>query len=105
MVFPIPGALESHLMAPMTWGGLTVYSPIKRFTRLAQLDGRVPNVGFIVIGGLGHMAIMISKAMGANTAFSRGNSEKEDAIKMGAHGFVATGEQKDILRNTTIISI
>jgi alcohol dehydrogenase (NADP+) len=94
MVFPIPDALESHLVAPMMCGGLTVFSPIKRFTRLARLDGRVPNVGIIGIGGLGHMAIMISKAMGANvTAFSRGNSKKEDAIKMGAHDFVATGEK------------
>lgn len=96
MVFPIPDGLESHLVAPLMCGGLTVYSPIKRNIEDALRKGRTPNVGVIGIGGLGHMAIMIAKALGAHvTAFSRGYSKKEDALKMGADDFVATGEEKD----------
>lgn len=92
MVFPIPEGIESHLVAPLQCGGLTVYSPIKRSIEGVLAKGEVPNIGIIGIGGLGHMAIMIAKALGANvTAFSRSNSKKEDALKMGADEFVATG--------------
>ncbi|SCU87448.1 LAMI_0D06128g1_1 [Lachancea mirantina] len=87
--FPIPEAIPSELAAPLQCGGLTVYSPIKR--NIAGLEN--PKVAVIGIGGLGHMAIMIARALGAEvTAISRTNSKKADAAKMGAHGFVATAE-------------
>jgi alcohol dehydrogenase (NADP+) len=96
MTFPIPEGLESHLVAPLMCGGLTVYSPIKRNIEDTLAKGKTPNVGVIGIGGLGHMAIMIAKALGAHvTAFSRSYSKKEDAIKMGADNFIATGVEKD----------
>ncbi|SCU93794.1 LADA_0G04940g1_1 [Lachancea dasiensis] len=90
LCFPIPPELPSELVAPLQCGGLTVYSPIKR-----NIAGKKdPKVAVIGIGGLGHMAIMISKALGAEVyAFSRGYSKKDDAIKMGADHFVATGEK------------
>ncbi|SCU84534.1 LAFA_0D10484g1_1 [Lachancea sp. 'fantastica'] len=88
--FPIPPEIPSELVAPLQCGGLTVYSPIKR-----SIAGKTnPKVAIIGIGGLGHMAIMISKALGAEVyAISRGYSKKDDAMKMGAHKFVATGEE------------
>lgn len=94
LVFPIPDGIESHLVAPLQCGGLTVYSPIKR--GIQDVKNETPKVGIIGIGGLGHMAIMIAKALGAEvTAFSRSNSKKEDALKMGADRFVATAEEPD----------
>jgi len=94
LVFPIPDEIESHIVAPLQCGGLTVYSPIKR--GIQDLPKSVtPKVAIIGIGGLGHMAIMISKALGAEvTAFSRSSAKKEDAKKMGADHFIATGEEK-----------
>lgn len=90
--FPIPAQLESQYVAPLMCGGLTVYSPIKR--GIAGVQN--PHVGVIGIGGLGHMAIMVAKAMGAHvTAFSRSSRKRADAEKMGADAFVATGEQSD----------
>lgn len=100
MVFPIPDGLESHLVAPLMCGGLTVYSPIKRSIEDTLAKGKTPHVGIIGIGGLGHMAIMIAKALGAEvTAFSRSYSKQEDATKMGAHKFIATGVEKDWSKN------
>ncbi|CAM9022407.1 unnamed protein product [Wickerhamomyces anomalus] len=94
LVFPIPEGIESHLVAPLQCGGLTVYSPIKR--GIQDVQNTVPKVAIIGLGGLGHMAIMIAKALGAEvTAFSRSYSKQEDAKKMGADHFVATGEEKD----------
>lgn len=97
MIFPIPDALESHLVAPLMCGGLTVYSPIKRAIQdVIDAGKETPKVAIIGIGGLGHMAIMIANALGAEvTAFSRSSSKKEDALKMGAKHFVATAEDKD----------
>ncbi|GAV51006.1 hypothetical protein ZYGR_0AD01890 [Zygosaccharomyces rouxii] len=90
--FPVPEEIESEYVAPLMCGGLTVYSPIKRSIQ----GSKEPRVGVIGIGGLGHMAIMISKALGAHVvAFSRSNRKRADAEKMGADAFVATGEEKD----------
>lgn len=90
--FPVPDNIPSEFVAPLMCGGLTVYSPIKR-----NIEGVTnPKVAIIGIGGLGHMAIMIAKALGAEvTAFSRSDKKKEDAIKMGADQFVATGEEEN----------
>ena len=91
--FPIPDSIESKFVGPLMCGGLTVYSPIKR--NIENVKG-VPHVAIIGIGGLGHMAIMIAKAMGSRvTAFSRNYDKKDDAMKMGADHFVATQLDKD----------
>ena len=51
-------------------GGITVFSPLKRFTKAGQ------HVGVLGIGGLGHMAIKLAKARGCKvTAFSRNDSK------------------------------
>lgn len=94
MVFPIPDGVESVYVGPLLCGGLTVYSPIKRHIEPVLAKGLVPEVGVVGIGGLGHMAIIIAKALGANvTAISRSYAKKEDAFKMGATDFIATGDE------------
>ncbi|KAK6543052.1 hypothetical protein TWF694_006979 [Orbilia ellipsospora] len=85
-VFPIPDALASTEVAPMLCAGITVFSPLVR-------NGAGPGkkVGIVGIGGLGHFGLMFSKALGAETwAISRTTAKKEDAVKLGADGFIAT---------------
>src|SRR5690606_3103936 len=42
----------------------------------------------------GHFGVLLSAALGAETwAISRTDSKKADAIKMGAHGYLATSEK------------
>lgn len=90
----VPPQLDSKHVAPLQCGGLTVYSPIKR--ALKDVTDEKPRVAIIGIGGLGHMAIMISKALGCEVwALSTSDSKKEDAKKMGADHFVNTTE-KDV---------
>jgi uncharacterized zinc-type alcohol dehydrogenase-like protein len=49
------------------------------------------SVGVIGIGGLGHIALLMLRAFGCEiTAFSTSESKREEALGMGAHGFVAT---------------
>lgn len=90
--FPIPDALDSVTAAPLMCAGLTVYSPLVRNIR----GLKNPTVGIIGIGGLGHLALQFAKALGAKViAFSRSSSKKDEAFKLGADEFVATGEDKE----------
>ncbi|KIR29961.1 alcohol dehydrogenase [Cryptococcus deuterogattii LA55] len=85
---PIPSGLEPDVAAPMLCGGVTVYSPLARF----EIGTKRKRVGVIGVGGLGHMAILFAKAMGAEvTAISRTDAKRKDAFKLGATDYFATG--------------
>ncbi|WP_026953693.1 NAD(P)-dependent alcohol dehydrogenase [Algoriphagus vanfongensis] len=73
--------------APVLCAGITVYSPLKHWK-----VGPGKKVGIIGIGGLGHMAIKIAKAMGADvTVFTTSPSKMEDAKNLGAdHAILST---------------
>ena len=72
------GKLDSASAAPLLCGGVTVYSPMRRYG-----IGATSSVAVIGIGGLGHMAIRMLRALGAEiTAFSTSPDKKpEDAAK------------------------
>ncbi|KGU25786.1 alcohol dehydrogenase (NADP+) [Candida albicans P57055] len=92
-VFPIPDDLPSAYTAPLMCAGITVFSPLLR--NLGS-DAKGKTVGIIGIGGLGHLALQLAKALGAKVvAFSRTSSKKDQALKLGADEFIATNEEKD----------
>nr|XP_019000668.1 uncharacterized protein I203_06713 [Kwoniella mangroviensis CBS 8507]OCF64129.1 hypothetical protein I203_06713 [Kwoniella mangroviensis CBS 8507] len=87
-VIPIPSGLDLDIAGPLMCGGVTIYSPLERYN-----IGPGKKVGIVGVGGLGHMGIQFAKAMGAEvTAISRTESKKEDAIKLGAEKYIATGD-------------
>lgn len=86
-VIPIPDAIPTNLAAPLMCGGATVFTPLYR-------HGCAPGkkVGIVGIGGIGHMGILLAKALGAEVyAFSRGENKRADAMKLGADHYYATG--------------
>lgn len=88
----IPDALDSAAAAPLLCGGVTVYSPMRRY----GING-TSRVGVIGIGGLGHMAIAILKAMGAEiVAFSSSPDKRPQALRMGAHHYVGSTDVREI---------
>lgn len=91
-VFVIPTGMSPAEAAPMLCGGITLYSPLKRFN-----CGPGKNVGIVGAGGLGHFGILFAKALGADkvVAISRGSSKKADMLKLGATDYVSTGEDAD----------
>ncbi|KAI1337894.1 alcohol dehydrogenase-like protein [Xylariaceae sp. FL0016] len=101
-VFPIPDAIPSPLAAPMLCAGITSYSPLVR-------NGAGPGkkVGVVGLGGLGHFGVLFAKALGAETwVISRSHSKEEDALKMGADGYLASGDKdwnKDHLMSFDLI--
>lgn len=88
---PIPEEIPSHLAAPLLCGGITVFSPLLR-----NGCGPGKKVGIVGIGGIGHMGVILAKALGAEVyAFSRRHNKKEDALKLGADHYIATLEDED----------
>jgi alcohol dehydrogenase (NADP+) len=81
--------METNFVAPLLCGGITALRPmmtygVKKGTR----------VGINGIGGIGHMAILFAKALGAEvTAISRNNNKKELALSLGADHYIATNEE------------
>lgn len=82
----IPKKLESKYVGPIMCAGITVYSPMKRW-ELKKGD----KLGVVGIGGLGHMAIKIGKALGAEvTAFTRSEDKVKKIKEMGADHVVVS---------------
>ena len=66
-VVNIPAALDLEFAAPLLCAGITTYSPLRRWGA-----GPGKKVAVIGLGGLGHMAVKIAHAMGAEvTVLSR----------------------------------
>ncbi len=85
-VLKIKKGLPLERVAPLLCAGITTYSPLKRF---GVKKGQ--KVGVVGLGGLGHMAVKIAKAMGADvTVFSTSANKEQDAKKLGAKRFVMT---------------
>lgn len=79
-VLKVPEFKNLASTAPLLCAGITVYSPLKHWGA-----GPGKKVGIIGIGGLGHMAIKIAKAMGAHvTVFTTSSRKVEDAKRLGA---------------------
>ncbi|MCJ1311060.1 hypothetical protein MMC25_004730 [Agyrium rufum] len=91
-VLKIPDSIASEDAAPMLCGGITLFAPLKK-----NGCGPGKKVGIVGIGGLGHFGLLYAKALGADkvVAISRSSSKKDDALKMGADDFIATGEDKE----------
>lgn len=85
-VLRIPDGIPLHRAAPLLCAGITTYSPLRHFGVKAG-----DRVGIVGLGGLGHMGVKLAKAMGAHvTVLSHSPGKREDALTLGADGFIAT---------------
>jgi uncharacterized zinc-type alcohol dehydrogenase-like protein len=79
-VIEIPDAVDLAHAGPMMCAGITVYSPLRRWS-----VGPGKKVGVVGMGGLGHMAVKIATAMGAEvTVLTTSRSKVDDARRFGA---------------------
>jgi alcohol dehydrogenase (NADP+) len=87
-VLRIPEAIPFEDAAPLLCAGITTYSPLAHWN--AGPGKRVAVVG---LGGLGHMAVKIAHAMGAEvTVLSQTLRKKDDGLKLGADHYYATSD-------------
>lgn len=91
-VLHVPESLDLAAAAPLLCAGITVYSPLRHWNA-----GPGKKVGILGIGGLGHLAIKIAKAMGAEvTVFTTSQSKVEDAKRLGADNAVLSTDAEQM---------
>lgn len=91
-VLKIPENLPLDAAAPLLCAGITTYSPLKHWKA-----GPGKKIGVIGLGGLGHMAVKIGHALGAEvTVLSHTERKREDALSFGAQNFVVTKNQNEL---------
>ena len=87
-VLKVPEAIPYEAAAPLLCAGITTYSPLAHWN--ASPGKKVAVVG---MGGLGHMAVKIAHAMGAEvTVLSQTLSKREDGLRFGADHYYATSD-------------
>jgi alcohol dehydrogenase (NADP+) len=78
--------------APLLCAGITTYSPLRHWD-----VGEGSKVGVVGLGGLGHMAVKLAKAMGAEvTLFTTSPSKEDDARALGADHIVISKDAEQM---------
>ena len=87
-VLSVPESLDVAAAAPLLCAGITTYSPLRRWNA-----GPGRKVAVVGLGGLGHLAVKIAAAMGAEvTVLSQSLKKKEDGLRLGAEHYYATSD-------------
>lgn len=93
-VLHLPENLPMNAAAPLLCAGITTYSPLMHY----GLNKPGMKIGVVGLGGLGHMAVKIAKAMGVEvTVFSTTERKREEALKtLGADHFVISKDEEQM---------
>ncbi len=79
-VLRVPEKLDLAAVAPLLCAGITTYSPLRQWQ-----VGRGDTVGVVGLGGLGHMAVKLAHAFGAQVVlFTTSPGKAADAKRLGA---------------------
>ena len=88
-VLKIPNGLDISKAAPLLCAGITLYSPLRHWNA-----GPQSTVGIIGLGGLGHMGVKFSKALGAETHVITSSPNKDEAARAyGADGVIVSSSK------------
>ncbi|WP_433872860.1 NAD(P)-dependent alcohol dehydrogenase [Saccharopolyspora sp. CA-218241] len=88
-VCSIPDGIGLDVAAPLLCAGITTYSPLNRWNA-----GPGKKVAVVGLGGLGHLAVKIAVAMGAEvTVLSQSLKKQEDGLRLGAEHYYATSDE------------
>jgi alcohol dehydrogenase (NADP+) len=109
-VLSVPAGLDPAAAAPLLCAGITTYAPLRRWNA-----GPGKKVAIVGLGGLGHMAVKIAHALGAEvTVLSQSLKKQEDGLRLGADHYFATSDPStfeqlagrfDLIVNTVSASI
>lgn len=84
--------LDLKAVAPLLCAGITTYSPLRHWN-----VGPGTKVGVVGLGGLGHMAVKLARAFGAEvTVFTTSENKKADAMRLGAHHVVISKDAEQM---------
>jgi alcohol dehydrogenase (NADP+) len=87
--------LNLAAVAPLLCAGITTYSPLKHWN-----VGKGKKVGIVGLGGLGHMGVKFSHALGAHTVlFTTSASKIEDGKRLGADEIVISKNESEMQKH------
>jgi len=93
-VLRVPENLDPAGAAPLLCAGVTTWSPLRQWG-----CKKGDRVGVVGLGGLGHMAVKLASAMGAEvTMLSTSPSKAKDAARLGAKDFAITKDPDTFTR-------
>ena len=93
-VLRIPSVLSPAGAAPLLCAGITTYSPLRHWG-----VGKYHKLAVVGLGGLGHMAVKIGKALGTEvTVLSTSERKRKDAEQLGAFDFGVTSQPETFTR-------
>ena len=91
-VLSISDRLDPAAAAPLLCAGITTWSPLRHWGVKAG-----DKVGVVGLGGLGHMAVKLAAAMGAEvTLFTTSPGKAEDAKALGASRVVISKDREQM---------
>lgn len=96
-VLKLPPGLDPAAAAPLLCAGITTWSPLRHWQ-----VGEGSRVAVVGLGGLGHMALKLAKALGAEVSlFTRSPGKEADARALGADRVVlsTSAEQMAAVQN------
>ncbi len=100
-VLRIPEGMDPAAAAPLLCAGITTYSPLRRWK-----VGPGSKVGVVGLGGLGHMALKLARAMGAEVVlFTTSPGKRDDALRLGAHDVVVSREREQMARHAASLDL
>jgi uncharacterized zinc-type alcohol dehydrogenase-like protein len=83
--YALPAGLDPAAAAPLLCAGVTVWEPLRSLG-----VGPGSRVAVAGLGGLGHLAVKLAVALGAETTvLSRTEAKREDALRLGARELIA----------------
>ncbi len=101
-VLKVPDSLDLKGAAPLLCAEITTWSPLRHWK--VEKGSKVAVIG---LGGLGHMALKLANALGADvTLFTRTPGKEKDGRRLGAHNIVLStdkGQMESVQRRFDLI--
>ncbi|KAL5556922.1 hypothetical protein UlMin_039158 [Ulmus minor] len=99
-VVRVPEKLAPEQAAPLLCAGVTAYSPLKQFNNGGS--NKVIRGGILGLGGVGHLGVIIAKAMGHHvTAISTSDKKRREALEhLGADAFLISSNPVEMVAAT-----
>ncbi|SFO94923.1 NAD(P)-dependent alcohol dehydrogenase [Amycolatopsis rubida] len=90
--YPLPAGLDPAAAAPLMCAGITVWEPLR-----ALGVGPGARVAVAGLGGLGHLAVKLAVALGAETTVvSRSAGKAGDTRRLGGHDLIVSADQRQM---------
>ena len=94
-VLRIPKGLDPAAAAPLLCAGITTYSPLRHWK-----VGPGQKIGVVGLGGLGHMAVKIARALGAHVVlFTTSPGKVADGKRLGTHEVVVSKNDDEMKKH------